>query len=144
MHSCVNRLEVQHAHRAISLALVAVLLHGSIVAQDQPQSLRQTIARMQEVLHNAQKKNKAVKVTLRKLIDNQETFSGKVSEISDTGFVLTDQKTQTTKTFAYKDVQQVKQKGMSKGTKILIFSLVVGFVIAMGFRACNVEGGPHC
>jgi len=92
----------------------------------------------------AQKKNKAVKVTLRKLIDNQETFSGKVSEISDTGFVLTDQKTQTTKTFAYKDVQQVKQKGMSKGTKILIFSLVVGFVIAMGFRACNVEGGPHC
>jgi hypothetical protein len=131
-------------YRAISLALVAVLLHGSIVAQDQPQSLRQTIARMQEVLHNAQKKNKAVKVTLRKLIDNQETFSGKVSEISDTGFVLTDQKTQTTKTFAYKDVQQVKQKGMSKGTKILIFSLVVGFVIAMGFRACNVEGGPHC
>ena len=86
-------------YRAISLALVAVLLHGSIVAQDQPQSLRQTIARMQEVLHNAQKKKKAVKVTLRKLIDNQETFSGKVSEISDTGFVLTDQKTQTTKTF---------------------------------------------
>jgi cell division protein FtsL len=76
----------------------------------------------------------------------QEMFSGKVSDISDTGFVFTDQKTQTTKNSAYEDVQQIKQKGMSKGAKILIVSLVVaGGVIAMGFAvACNVEGGPHC
>lgn len=133
-------------YKAISLALVAVLLHGSIVAQTQTRSATQTVAQMQKVLHKAQEKNKAVKVALRKMIDNQETFSGKASDISDTGFVLTDQKTQTTKNFAYEDVQQIKQQGMSKGAKILIVSLVVvGGVIAMGFAvACNVEGGPHC
>jgi hypothetical protein len=121
-------------------------VHGSVAAQGQSQSPPQTVAKMQQVLHKAQEKNKAVKLTLRKLIDNQKTFSGKASDISDTGFVLTDQKTQTTKNFAYEDVQQVKQTGMSKGTKILIVSLVVvGGVIAMGFAiACNVEGGPHC
>jgi uncharacterized membrane protein len=133
-------------YKTISLALVAVLLHGSIVAQAQPQSPAHTAAQMQRVLRKAQEKSKAVKVTLKTMIDNQTIFSGNVSEISDTGFVLTNQKTQTTKTFAYEDVQQVKQKGMSRGAKVLIVSLVVvGGVIAMGFAvACNVDGGPHC
>lgn len=133
-------------YKIISLALVAVLLHGSIVAQAQPQPPAHTVAQMQRVLRKAQEKNKGVKVIPRKMIDNQTTFSGNVSDISDTGFVLTNQRTQTTKTFAYEDVQQVKQKGMSKGAKILIVSLVVvGGLIAMGFAvACNVDGGPHC
>lgn len=133
-------------YKIISLALVAVLLHGSIVAQAQPQPPAHAVAQMQRVLRKAQEKNKGVKVILRKMIDNQTTFSGNVSDISDTGFVLTNQRTQTTKTFAYEDVQQVKQKGMSKGAKILIVSLVVvGGLIAMGFAvACNVDGGPHC
>jgi hypothetical protein len=133
-------------YKTVSLALVVLLLHGSIVAQAQPQSPAHTAAQMQRVLRMAQEKNKAVKVTLKKMIDNQTTFSGNVSDISDTGFVLVNQKTQATKTFAYEDVQQVKQKRMSRGAKILIVSLVVvGGVIAMGFAvACNVDGGPHC
>jgi hypothetical protein len=90
-------------YKIISLALVAVLLHGSIVAQAQPQPPAHTVAQMQRVLRKAQEKNKAVKVILRKMIDNQTTFSGNLSDISDTGFVLTNQRTQTTKTFAYED-----------------------------------------
>ncbi|MBZ5679466.1 MAG: hypothetical protein LAO24_05105 [Acidobacteriia bacterium] len=133
-------------YKAISLALVAVLLHGSIAAQDQPQSPAQTVAKMQQVLHKAQEKDKAVTATLKKKIDNQKKVSGKVSDISDTGFVLTEPKTGATKKLAYEDVQQVKQKGMSKGAKILIVSLVVvGAVIGIGFAAaCSAEGGPHC
>jgi hypothetical protein len=133
-------------YRAVSVALVAVLLHGSIAAQDQAQSPPQTVAKMQQVLHKAQEKDKAVKVSLKKTIDNQKEFSGKVSDISDTGFVVTDQKSGATKKFAYEDVQQVNQKGMSKGAKILIVSLVVvGAAIGIGFSvACSAEGGPHC
>jgi hypothetical protein len=133
-------------YRAISLVLVAVLVHGSIAAQDQSQSPPQTVAKMQEVLRKAQERDKAVRVTIKKTIDNREKFSGKVSDISDTGFVVTDGKSGTTKKLAYGDVQQVKQKGLSKGAKILIVSLiVVGAVIGIGFAiACSAEGGPHC
>lgn len=107
-------------YRAITLVLVAVLLHGSVAAQAQPQSPSQTVPKMQQVLHKAQEKDKAVKVTLNKKIDNQNQFSGKVSEVSDTGFVLTDQKTRTTKRLAYEDIQQVKQKGLSRVSNIAI------------------------
>jgi hypothetical protein len=121
-------------YRAISLVLVAVLVHGSIAAQDQPQSPPQTVAKMQQGLHKAQEKDKAVKVTLKKKIDNQKKFSGKVSDISDTGFVVTDQKTGTTKTLAFEDVQQVNQKGMSKGTKIAL-GVAGGVVVAVAILA---------
>ena len=53
-------------YRALSFVLVTVLLHGSIAAQDQTQSPQQTAAKMQEVLHKAQEKDKAVKVVLNK------------------------------------------------------------------------------
>lgn len=132
--------------KAVSLALVAVLLHGSIAAQTEPQSLSQTAAEIKQVLHKAQMKDKAVKVTLNKKIDNQNKFTGKVSEISDTGFTLTNQQTGVTTKLGYADVGQVKQKGMSKSSKILIVGLVVvGAAIGIGFAAaCSAEGGPHC
>ncbi len=116
-------------YRAISLVLVAVLVQGSIAAQDQPQSSTQTVAKMQQVLHKAQEKDKAVKVILNKKIDNRKKFSGKVSDVSDTGFVVTDQKTGTTKTLAYTDVREVHQKGMSKGWKIAL-GVIAGVIIA--------------
>ena len=131
--------------KMISAVLIAVFLHGNMAAQASP-SPPQSVAQMQQVLRKAQEKDKAVKVILKTKIDNQKKFSGKVSDISDTGFVVTDQKTQTTKRLAYEDVQQVKQEGMSKGAKILIVSLVVvGAAIGIGFAvACSAEGGPHC
>jgi hypothetical protein len=134
------------SYKVISLALVVLLLHGRIVAQDWSQPPAQTVAKTQQVLHKAQGKNKTVKVTLRTAIDHRKTFAGVVSDISDNSFVLGDQKTQATRSFTYEEVQQIKQKGMSKGTKLLIVGVVVlGGVIAMGFAvACNVDGGPHC
>jgi hypothetical protein len=80
--------------KVIPAALVTVLLHGSLVAQAQPQSPVQTPAEMQQVLRRADQKDKVVKVTLeKKKIDNQRKFTGKVSAFSDTGFTVTDQKT---------------------------------------------------
>lgn len=115
--------------KVIPVALVTVLLHGSLVAQAQPQSPVQTPAEMQQALRRAEQKDKAVQVTLEKKIDNQRKFTGKVSEVSDTGFTVTDQKTGKSTKFAYEDVQQVKQKGLSKGWKIGLVVLA-GVVIA--------------
>jgi hypothetical protein len=133
-------------YKAIALGLVAVLLNGSIAAQDQPQSPSQTVANMQQVLNKAREKDKAVKVILNKKIDNQTKFSGKVSEISDSGFVVTNEKTGTTKRLAYEDVRQVKRQGLSKAAKILIVSgVVVATVVGVGVAlACHSDAGPNC
>jgi ribosome maturation factor RimP len=71
---------------------------------------------MQQVLHKAQDRNKTVKVTLRKKVDNQRKFAGRVLDISDAGFAITDQKSGKTMNFKYEEVQQVGQTGMSTGT----------------------------
>ncbi|HMK21584.1 MAG TPA: hypothetical protein VK466_04580 [Terriglobales bacterium] len=132
--------------KMISLVLVAVLLRGSMAAQNQTRSAPQTVAKMQQVLRKAREKNKAVKITLNKTIENQLKFNGKVSDISDTGFVFNDRKTGKTMQVAYADVQEVKQKGLSKTAKILIVSgIVVGAAVGLGVAlACSSEGGPNC
>ena len=86
--------------KMISAVLVAAILQGSIAAQDQARSQQQTITTMQHFLRKAQEKNKAVKVTLNKKINNQRKVSGGVSGISDTGFVIDDEKTGTATTVA--------------------------------------------
>ena len=128
-------------YRAVSVLLVAVLVHGSIASQDQPLSPQRTVAKMQQVLRKAQEKDKAVEVILNKKIDNQKKFSGKVSDISDTGFVVTDQKTGKIQKLAYEDVRQVNQKGMSKGSKVAI-GIAVGAAafIAVGLVVCYAQG----
>jgi hypothetical protein len=127
-------------YRGISLVLVAVLLHSSIAAQTSS-SPTQSVAKMQQVLRKAREKDKAVKVILNKKIDNQKKIIGKVSDISDTGFVLTDQKTGTTKQLAYEDVRQVNQKGMSKGSKVAI-GIAVGAAALITVGLVCYAAGP--
>ena len=129
-------------YRAVSVLLVAVLVHGSIASQDQPLSPQRTVAKMQQVLRKAQEKDKAVEVILNKKIDNQKKVIGKVSDISDTGFVLTDQKTGTTKQLAYADVREVRQKGLSRGAKIalgVVGGVVVAFVVVAIWAVHNID-----
>ncbi|MBZ5679468.1 MAG: hypothetical protein LAO24_05115 [Acidobacteriia bacterium] len=120
--------------KVISVLLVIVLLHGSLAGQTPAQSPVQTPAKMQQVLRKAQETDKAVKVILNKKIDNQKKLSGKVSDITDTGFVVTDQKTGTAKRLAYADVREVHPKGMSKGTKIAL-GVLGGVVVAVAILA---------
>jgi Na+-transporting NADH:ubiquinone oxidoreductase subunit NqrC len=118
--------------KTIAVVLVCVLLHTSVAAEDQSQSQTQTVDKMQQVLHKAQERNKPVKVTLRKKIDNQRKFTGRVVEISDAEFAIADQKSGKAMTFKYDDVQQVGQTGMSTGTIITIGALVAGGLIILG------------
>lgn len=133
-------------YKAIALGLAAVFLNASIAAQDQPQSPSQSVGNMQQVLNKAREKDKVVKVILNEKIDNQTKFSGKVSEISHSGFVVTNEKTGATRRFAYEDVRQVKRQGLSKAAKILIVSgVVVGTVVGVGVAlACHSDAGPNC
>jgi len=118
--------------KTISVVLVLILLHGGVVSETQQQPPTQNIAKMQEVLHKAQNKDKAVKITLLKKINKQRKFTGKVMEISDAGFSIADQKTGKTTNFAYQDVHQVGQTGVSKGTIIAVAALTAGGLIILG------------
>ena len=127
-------------YKALSLVLVVVLVHSSVTAQEQ-QSSTQPVAKMQQILRKAQEKDKAVKVTLNRKIDNRNKLTGTVSEISDTDFTLTDQQTGKTMKLAYEDVRHVTRKGMSKGAKVAI-GIAVGAAafIAVAVAVCYARG----
>jgi hypothetical protein len=128
-------------YRLISVVLVAVLPHGSVAAQDQPQSPPQTLAKMQQVLHNAQQKNKAIRITLNKKIDNKTKLMGKVSEVSDTSFTVTDQETGNPTKLVYENVREVKQKGMSKGSKLALgIGIAAAALITLVVIGCYASG----
>jgi hypothetical protein len=116
--------------KTIASVLITVLLHGSLVAQVPAQSPVQSTARMQQVLRKAQENDKAVKVILNKKIENQKKFSGKATDISDTGFVVTDQKTGKAQKLDYADVREIHQKGWSTGATIAVV-VIAGLVIAV-------------
>lgn len=126
--------------KTISVFLMALLLHSSVAAQTSS-SPTQSAARMQQVLRKAQGKDKPVTVILSKKIDNKTKLTGKVSEVSDTSFTVTDQKTGNLTKLAYEDVRQVNQKGMSKGSKIAI-GIAVGAAafLAVGVAVCFAAG----
>lgn len=126
--------------KTISVFLMALLLHSSVAAQTSS-SPTQSAARMQQVLRKAQGKDKPVTVILSKKIDNKTKLTGKVSEVSDTSFTVTDQKTGNLTKLAYEDVRQVNQQGMSKGSKIAI-GIAVGAAafLAVGVAVCFAAG----
>ncbi len=120
--------------KVIAVALVTFLLHGSLLAETQP------LAKMQQVLRKAQEKNKAVKITLAKELDNQAQLRGTVSEVSDTGFAVTDKTGKITK-LAYGDVQQVKQEGTKGWVIALVVAAGVGALVAALVFASIAKNG---
>ena len=127
-------------YKVLSVVLVVVLVHGSITAQ-KLQSTAQPVSKMQQILRKAQEKDKPVKVTLNRKIENRSKLTGRVSEISDTSFTLIEQQTGRPMVLAYEDVRQVSGKGMSKGAKIAIgIGIGVAAYIGVGVAVCYARG----
>lgn len=120
-------------YKIVAAILIPVYLCSSLIAQTQPPPPMQTPAEMQQILRNAQRNDKAVKVALKQKTADGTKLSGKVIEVSDAGFTLIDRKTGKATTVDYQSVQQVKKKGMSKGwtiTLLVIAGLIVTVVVA--------------
>src|SRR5262249_50328038 len=73
--------------KTIAAVLVCVLLHNSVAAEDQPQSQTQTVDKMQQVLHKAQDKDKAVKITLRKKYGQSTQVDGQSERSHECGLL---------------------------------------------------------
>ena len=118
--------------KLISVLLVVLLVQNSALAQDQMQASPQSVQSMQQVLQKAQKKHKLIKITLVKEIDNRRKITGTVMEVSNAGFTMIESRTGTTIKFAYEDVRQVQQKGLSTATTIVIgLGVAVGVLVAI-------------
>lgn len=127
-------------YRLLSVVLVVALVHGSVTAQES-QSTAQPVSKMQQILRKAQEKDKPVKVTLNRRIENRNKLTGRVSEISDTGFTLTEEQTGRPMVLSYEDVRQVSGKGMSKGAKVAIgIGIAVVAFIGVGIAVCYARG----
>ena len=84
-------------------------------AQAQQQS-DQTAKVKAEVVNRLNKKEEHVKIRLR----NGTEVKGYITQTSDNGFTLSNEKTKTGTDIAYADVQHVEGRGMSKTKKIAI------------------------
>ena len=69
-----------------------------------------------------------MKVKLNKSIPDRKKIVGKVSEISDVGFVITDRKTGNSVKLEYADVREIKKAGFPRGWAIALVA-VAGFVV---------------
>ena len=108
-------------HRFISLVLISVLATlFCIPTQAQESPPAQTINEMKHVVQKALDKDKPVKVKLKEKLSGKTKLTGRVSEVSDAGFVLTDEKTKATTKLTYDGLKEVKPKGLSTGAKIAL------------------------
>ncbi len=117
-------------YKIVTVVLISLLLHNTLVAQTQPQSPKQTPAQMQQVLRKAQENDKAVNVSLSKKINDKKKLAGKVIEVSDADFTLIDSKTGAATKLEYESIRKVNQKGMSTGWKIALVA-IAGFVVVV-------------
>ena len=97
----------------LALTIVLVPFGPAVRGQQRPDHASETKA---EVERRLSKKEERVKVKLR----NGSHVKGRITQTSDTGFTLTDEKTRSRTDLAYVDVLEVEGRGMSKTKKTLI------------------------
>ena len=108
---------------AIVLTPLAPAVHGK-KKPDQPPDKVKT-----EVETRLRKKEEHVKVKLR----SGSEVKGRITQTSDTGFTVVEDKTGGTTQIAYADVSDVEGRGMSKKKKgLIIAAVVVGVAVTAG------------
>jgi sRNA-binding regulator protein Hfq len=94
------------------------------------QQLDQTAKVKAEVTNRLNKKEGHVKVKLR----NGSEVKGHITQTSENGFTVADEKTRSRTDIAYADVQNVEGRGMSKTKKVLI-GVGIGVAVFAGMVA---------
>ena len=104
--------------RTLTIGCLATLIAvcSFVPAAQAQQQSDQTAKVKAEVVDRLNKKEEHVKVRLR----NGTEVKGYITQTSDNGFTLSNEKTKTGTEIAYADVQHVEGRGMSKTKKIAI------------------------
>ena len=119
---------------------IALAPFGPVVRGQQSAHASQITKLKAEVERRLNRKEERVKVKLR----NGSEVKGRITQTSDNGFTLTDEKTGSHSDLAYTDVLDVEGRGMSKTKKILIATGIgVGIAItaiALALRNFELDG----
>lgn len=111
----------------LALTIVLAPFGSSVRAQQQSNQTAETKAKA-EVEKRLNKKETRVKVKLR----NGSEAKGRITQTSESGFTLTDEKTGSHTELAYADVLDVNGRGMNKTKKVAIgIGIGVGVLIAV-------------
>ena len=104
--------------RTLTIVCLATLIAvcAFVPAAQAQQQSDQTAKVKAEVVNRLNKKEEHVKIRLR----NGTEVKGYITQTSDNGFTLSNEKTKTGTDIAYADVQHVEGRGMSKTKKIAI------------------------
>ena len=118
---------------SFSLAVVMVL-HGLAYSQDLVPGVDQSLASNPQLAEKArmeiQKRGVGEKSRVRIRLRDRTEVKGYISQIEETSFQVTDNKTGRVSTITYDSVDRVKGGGLSKGSKIAI-GVGVGAAVAL-------------
>jgi len=109
----------------LALAIVFSPFGPAAHAKEKQDPATQTAKVKAEVVKRLNKKETHVKITLR----NGSQVRGHITQTSDNGFKLADEKTGNPTDIAYDDVTNVEGRGMSKTKKVLIGTGIAAAVI---------------
>jgi hypothetical protein len=125
---------------SFSLAVVMVL-HGLAYSQDLVPGVDQPVASNPQLAEKArmeiQKRGVGEKSRVRIRLRDRTEVKGYISQIEETSFQVTDNKTGRVSTITYDSVDRVKGGGLSKGSKIAI-GVGVGAAVALSAFALVV------
>ena len=112
----------------LALAIVLTPLGPAAHANRKQDPATATAKVKADIIKRLNKKETHVKIRLR----NGSQVMGHITQTSDDGFKLTEDKTGSSTDIAYADVQTLEGRGMSKTKKALIVTgVVVGVAIAV-------------
>ena len=103
-----------------SLFLAMAIVLSPFGPAARAQQLDQTAKVKAEVVRRLTKKEEHVKIKLR----NGSELKGRITQTTENGFTLSQDKTHASTEIAYADVLKVEGRGMSKKKKILIASAI--------------------
>ncbi len=130
--------------KALSLMLVSFLIQMICIAPVSAFAPTNTeterVARMKERIGAAQLEKKRVVITPR----DGTKLNGRISEVKEDSFVVSDEKTGATTEIRYEDATQVKAKGsgLSTGTKVLIGVGIAAAVVVLVLVAKPLGKSP--
>ena len=98
-------------HKLMSLILAGLLiLNSSVFVAAAPTEQAGTVADLQVKARNAMERHKEVVVITRSQKDGTKKFLGTISEVSDKGLTLVENKTGRTMAMSYEDIREIKGK----------------------------------
>ena len=126
-------------HNLMSLILAGLLLLNSGVFAAAAAQETGTVADVQAKARSAMERHKQVVVITRHEKDGKKKFSGTISEVSDNGLTLVENKTGRTMAMSYEEVRDIKGKSVHWPIYVAITGVAAAIVLGVMFHELSKD-----